>query len=57
MKKTFELNIITPINTFSFNEVEYLRAPSIEGLFGVMKGHISSIIALDVGEINMATCS
>ena len=53
MKKTFELNIITPINTFSFNEVEYLRAPSIEGLFGVMKGHIPSIIALDVGEIKI----
>ena len=53
MKKTFELNIITPINTFLFNEVEYLRAPSIEGLFGVMKGHISSIIALDIGEIKI----
>ena len=53
MKKIFELNIITPINTFSFNEVEYLRAPSIDGLFGVMRGHISSIIALDVGEIKI----
>tara|TARA_B100001750_G_scaffold245972_1_gene266975 strand:- start:34 stop:435 length:402 start_codon:yes stop_codon:yes gene_type:complete len=53
MKKTFELNIITPINTFSFDEVEYLRAPSIEGLFGVMKGHIPSIIALDIGEIKI----
>ena len=53
MKKIFELNIITPINTFSFDEVEYLRAPSIDGLFGVMRGHISSIIALDVGEIKI----
>ena len=53
MKNTFELDIITPTDTFSFTEVEYLRAPSTEGLFGVMKGHIPSIIALDIGEIKI----
>ena len=53
MSKTFELDIITPINTSSFMDVEYLRAPSIEGLFGVLPGHISSIIALDIGEIKI----
>ena len=53
MKNTFELDIITPTDTFSFTEVEYLRAPSTEGLFGVMKGHIPSIVALDIGEIKI----
>ena len=53
MKNTFELDIITPSDTFSFSKVEYLRAPSTKGLFGVMKGHISSIIALDIGEIKI----
>ena len=53
MSKTFELDIITPINTSSFMDVEYLRAPSIEGLFGVLPGHISSIIALDIGEVKI----
>ena len=53
MSKTFELDIITPINTSSFMDVEYLRAPSIEGLFGVLPGHMSSIIALDIGEIKI----
>ena len=53
MKKKLEINIITPTDTFNYSEVEYLRAPSIEGLFGVLPGHISSIIALDVGEVKI----
>ena len=53
MKKKLEINIITPTDTFNYSEVEYLRAPSIEGLFGVLPGHISSIIALDIGEIKI----
>ena len=53
MSKKFELNIITPTDTFNYSDVEYLRAPSIDGLFGVLSGHISSIIALDVGEIKI----
>ena len=53
MKKKLEIDIITPTNTFNYSDVEYLRAPSIEGLFGVLPGHISSIIALDVGEVKI----
>ena len=53
MKNTFELNIVTPVSTLSFDDVEYLRAPSIDGLFGVMPKHIASIIALDIGEIKI----
>ena len=53
MSKKFELNIITPTDTFNYSDVEYLRAPSVDGLFGVLSGHISSIIALDVGEVKI----
>ena len=53
MSKTFQLDIITPIKVLGFNDVEYLRAPSVEGLFGILPGHITSIIALDVGEIKI----
>ena len=53
MKSTFKLNIVTPVNTLSFDDVKYLRAPSIDGLFGVMSRHITSIIALDIGEIKI----
>ena len=48
MSKHFKLEIVTPIRTLNFEEIEYLRAPSMEGLFGVMSGHISSIINLDI---------
>ena len=53
MSKKFQLNIVTPTNTFNYSDVEYLRAPSIDGLFGVLSGHISSIIALDIGEVKI----
>ena len=39
MSKTFQLDIITPTNVISEGQVEYLRAPSNEGLFGIMGGH------------------
>ena len=53
MDKYFILEIVTPVKILNFEEVEYLRAPSIEGLFGVMAGHVSSIINLDIGEIKV----
>ena len=34
-------------------QVEYLRAPSIDGLFGVLANHIPSIIAIGIGEIKI----
>ena len=54
MSNKLEINIITPTSTLEFLDVEYLRAPSTEGLFGVLPGHISSIIALDVGEVKIS---
>ena len=53
MDKHFTLEIVTPIKTVNFEEVKYLRAPSLEGLFGVMPGHVSSIINLDIGEVKV----
>ena len=51
--KTFQLDIITPTNIISEGQVEYLRAPSIDGLFGVKGGHASSMILMDIGEIKI----
>ena len=45
--------LVTPVKTLDFEKVQYLRAPSMEGLFGVMPGHISSIINLDIGEVKV----
>ena len=53
MDKNFHLDIITPNGTFSMEQVEYLRAPSIDGLFGVLANHIPSIIAIGNGEIKI----
>ena len=50
MSNKIEINIITPTETLEYTNVKYLRAPSIEGLFGVLPGHIPSIIALDIGD-------
>ena len=53
MDKYFTLEIVTPVRTLDFEKVQYLRAPSAEGLFGVMSGHVSSIINLDIGELKV----
>ena len=53
MTKTFDLDIITPTKTINEEKVEYLRAPSYDGLFGVKTGHANSTIALNVGEIKV----
>ena len=53
MDKHFILEIVTPVKTLDFQEVQYLRAPSMQGLFGVMHGHASSIISLDIGEVKV----
>jgi F-type H+-transporting ATPase subunit epsilon len=53
MRNKLEVNIITPTTTFEYTNVDYLRASSTEGLFGVLPGHISSIIALDIGEVKI----
>ena len=53
MDKIFHLDIITPNGNFSFEKVNYLRAPSTDGLFGILARHIPSIIAIDTGIIKI----
>jgi len=53
MSNTFQLDIITPINIISEGQVEYVRAPSIDGLFGIQRGHASAIILMEIGEIKI----
>ena len=53
MSKTFQLDIVTPTNVISEGQVEYLRAPSTEGFFGIMGGHAVATILMDIGEIKV----
>ena len=53
MAKTFQLDIITPTNVITEGQIQYLRAPSTEGLFGIMGGHSVATILIDIGEIKV----
>ena len=53
MSKTFQLDIVTPTKVISEGQVEYLRAPSPEGLFGILGGHAVATILIDIGEIKV----
>ena len=53
MDKKFHLDIVTPSGKFSLGKIDYLRAPSTDGLFGVLARHIPSIIAIDIGIIKI----
>ena len=53
MAKQFHLDIITPTSIDSFEKVEYLRIPSMDGLVGIQAKHAKAIIGLDIGEIQI----
>ena len=53
MSKTFQLDIVTPTKVISEGQVDYLRAPSTEGLFGILGGHAVATILIDIGEIKV----
>ena len=53
MDKKFYLDIVTPNGNFSLGKIDYLRAPSTDGLFGVLARHIPAIIAIDTGIIKI----
>lgn len=55
MAATFHLEIITPTKVLNKGQIEYLRAPSTDGLFGVLPGHTKSMIALDIGELKITS--
>ena len=53
MAKTFQLEIITPEKVFDEGQVSYMRAPSLDGFFGVQSRHAPAIIAMSIGEIKV----
>ena len=53
MSKTFQLDIITPTKVISVGQVEYLRSPATNGLFGVQAGHAPATITMGIGEIKV----
>ena len=55
MSKLFKLDIVTPIKTFSFENVSYVKCPGVDGYFGIMKNHTNSIINLTDGTISVKT--
>ncbi len=55
MPESFQLEIVTPTKVIDCGAVDYLRAPSDDGLFGVLRGHTRAMISLAVGEIKVST--
>ena len=53
MKNSFQIDIITPVKNINIGVSEYLRAPNLEGLFGVKARHASAIISIGSGEIKI----
>jgi len=53
MPRSFQLEIVTPTRVFDLGPVSYLRAPSLDGLFGIMARHTRAMISLEVGEIKV----
>ena len=51
--KNFQLDIITPTNIESYENVSYLRIPTLDGLTGVQARHATAIIGLGIGEIKV----
>ena len=53
MTNSFQIDIVTPVENINIGTSEYLRAPNLEGLFGVQARHVSSIISIGSGEIKI----
>lgn len=50
---SLQVQIVTPTRLDEKYRINYVRAPGLDGLFGVMPGHVPAIIALDVGELSL----
>ncbi|HDN58510.1 MAG: F0F1 ATP synthase subunit epsilon [Candidatus Neomarinimicrobiota bacterium] len=46
-----KLIIATPLREEEIESVEYVRLPTIDGYIGILDNHISSIVALEPGDI------
>ena len=50
---SYNVEIVTPIREWKFENVGYLRCPGLDGSFGVMKNHRGGVFALSIGEIKI----
>ena len=50
---SFQLEIVTPTRVIDCGQVTYLRAPSSDGLFGILAGHTRAMMALDTGPVKV----
>lgn len=55
MPQSFQLEIVTPIQVIDCGQVDYLRAPGLDGLFGVEARHARAMTAIATGEIKVVT--
>ena len=53
MENSFQIDVITPIKNINVGTSEYLRAPNLDGLFGIKARHVSSIMSIGSGEIKI----
>ncbi len=53
MAATFQLEIVTPTKVVDCGQVDYLRAPGQDGLFGVQARHTVTMARLDIGEVKV----
>ena len=53
MINSFQIDIITPVENINIGVSEYLRAPNLDGLFGIKARHVSSIMSIGSGEIKI----
>ena len=51
MSDTFIVEVVTPTSIKTFEDVRHIRAPGLDGSFGVLSRHIPAIIALRPGEV------
>ena len=55
MAATFQLEIVTPTKVVDCGQVDYLRAPGQDGLFGGEARHTLTMARLKIGEVKVVT--
>ncbi len=53
MAENFNVEVVTPTSSRTFNDVRHVRAPGLDGSFGILARHIPAIIALKPGEVKI----
>ncbi len=53
MANTYQLDIVTPEGLVFSEPIEHLRAPGIEGSFGVLVGHTPFMTSLTIGKVDL----